>query len=73
MLAAFFIAACRREGWLRPALFAQAAGFGGIVAARMTGILIDGGAEPLILLFAAIEAAGVILGFVAPRRLDRPD
>lgn len=68
-LAAFFVAACRREAWLRPALFAQAAGFGGIVAARLVGILLDGSAEPLILAFAAIEAAGALLGFVALRRL----
>jgi hypothetical protein len=70
-LAAFFMAACRRDAWLRPALFAQTAGFGGVVAARVIGILIDRSAEPLILLFAAIEAAGAILGPVALRRLDR--
>jgi hypothetical protein len=70
-LAAFFLAAARREAWLRPALFAQAAGFGGIVIARLVGIVIDGSASPMIFLFAAIEGAGALLGAVALRRLGR--
>jgi hypothetical protein len=70
-LAAFFLAATRRDAWLRPALFAQAAGLGGIVAARLLGVLIDGSAEPLIFLFAAIEGAGALLGLLALRRLGR--
>lgn len=71
-LAAFFFAASRRDGWLRPALFAQAAGLGAIVAARLLGVLIDGSAEPMIFLFATIEGTGALLGIVALRRLG-PD
>lgn len=71
-LAIFLAAAARRDDWLRPALFAQAAVLGGIVIARLLGVLIDGSAEPMIFLFAAIEGAGAILGFVALRRLG-PD
>lgn len=72
-LAAFFFAAARRDAWLRPALFAQAAGFGGIVAARLVGIVVDGSAEPMIFLFAAVEGMGALLGAIALRRLTRGD
>jgi hypothetical protein len=70
-LAVFFLAAARRDAWLRPALFAQAAGFGGIVAARLIGILVDGSAEPRIFLFAVVEGSGAVLGAIALRRLTR--
>ena len=70
-LAVFFIAASTRSNWLRPALFAQVAAFGGIVLARLIGILVDGSAEPMILIFAALEGAGALLGFIALRRLGR--
>jgi hypothetical protein len=68
-LAAFFFAASRRDAWLRPALFAQAAGFGGIVVARLAGMLVDGSAEPMLFLFAAVEGTGALLGAVALWRL----
>lgn len=68
-LAAFFFAAARRDAWLRPALFAQAAGLGGIVVARLIGMLVDGSAEPMLFLFAAVEGTGALLGAVALRRL----
>ncbi|HEX8904439.1 MAG TPA: DUF4345 domain-containing protein [Longimicrobiaceae bacterium] len=68
-LAAFFFIASRRDAWVRPALFAQAAGMGGIVLARIAGIAVDGSAEPLVLLFGALEASGAILGLIALRRL----
>ncbi|HEX9938479.1 MAG TPA: DUF4345 domain-containing protein [Longimicrobium sp.] len=71
-LAAFFIAASRREDWVRPALAAQVLAFGGIVLARLIGIVVDGSAEPMILVFAALEGAGAILGAVALRRLMHP-
>lgn len=70
-LAAFFVVASRREDWVRPALFAQVLAFGGIVLARLFGIVVDGSAEPLILAFAALEGAGALLGAVALRRLGR--
>ncbi|HEU4562308.1 MAG TPA: DUF4345 family protein [Longimicrobium sp.] len=71
-LAAFFIAAAMHGGaWLRPALFAQTAAFGGIVLARLIGILVDGSAEPMILVFLALEGAGAVLGAIALRRLGR--
>src|SRR5688572_11143560 len=68
-LALFFAVASTRDEWLRPALFAQAASLGGIVLARLFGFVIDGSAEPLMLLFAALEGAGALLGVIALRRL----
>ncbi|SOD03397.1 protein of unknown function [bacterium JGI 053] len=70
-LAVFFALASTRDDWLRPALYAQAASLGGIVLARLIGFVVDGSAEPLLLLFAAVEATGVVLGAVALRRLPR--
>ncbi|HYH83791.1 MAG TPA: DUF4345 family protein [Longimicrobium sp.] len=70
-LAVFFFAAARRDAWLRPALFAQAAGFGGIVAGRLVGFLADGSAEPMLFAFIALEASGALLGAVALWRLTR--
>jgi peptidoglycan/LPS O-acetylase OafA/YrhL len=68
-LAVFFALASTRDEWLRPALFAQAASLGGIVLARLVGFAIDGSAEPLLLLFAAIETTGAVLAIAALRRL----
>jgi len=69
-LALFFALASTREAWLRPALFAQAAVLGGIALARLIGVAIDGGAAPLILLFAALEGAGALVAIAALRTLD---
>ena len=68
-LALFFALASTRDAWLRPALFAQAASLGGIVLARLIGMALDGSAEPLILLFAAVEGTGAVLGALALRGL----
>jgi hypothetical protein len=68
-LALFFALASTRDAWLAPALFAQAAALGGIVLARLVGVALDGGPEPLILLFAAVEGTGAMLALVALRGL----
>jgi hypothetical protein len=68
-LALFFAVASTRDAWLAPALFAQAASLGGIVLGRLVGMALDGGVEPLILLFAAVEATGAALALVALRGL----
>jgi hypothetical protein len=68
-LAAFFALASTREEWLRPALVAQAVVLGGILLARLAGIVADGSAETLILLFAAVEAVGAGLAWAALRTL----
>jgi peptidoglycan/LPS O-acetylase OafA/YrhL len=69
-MALFFFRALRDPAWHRPALFVQAASLGGVVLARLFGIVIDGSGEPLVLLLAAAEGAGALLGFIALRRLE---
>jgi len=71
-LALFFAVASARDEWLRPALFAQAAALGGIVLARLAGVVVDGGAEPIILLAAAMEGTGTLLAVAALRTLRQP-
>jgi Domain of unknown function (DUF4345) len=66
-LAAFFAVASTRDAWLRPALFAQATALGATVLARLVGLVLDGSAQPLILLFAAVEGAGALLAVAALR------
>ena len=66
----FFIRALRDPAWYRPALFVQAASLGGVVLARLAGIVIDGSGEPLLFLLGSSEAAVALLGFIALRRLD---
>jgi hypothetical protein len=68
-LALFFALASTRDAWLRPALFAQSAALGGIVLARLIGMVVDGSAEPLVLLFLAVEGTGAVLGAAAYRSL----
>jgi hypothetical protein len=68
-MAGFLVCASRRDAWVRPALAAQAAMLGGIVLARVIGIAVGGSAEPLILLFGAVEATGALLAIIALRRL----
>jgi hypothetical protein len=68
-LAAFFLLASTRDAWIRPALFAQVAALGGVVLARAVGVIVDGSAEPPVLLFGAVEASGAVLGLLALRRL----
>ena len=68
-MAAFLGFASRRDAWVRPALAAQAATLGGVALARAIGMAVDGSAEPLILAFGAVEAAGALLAVAALRRL----
>ena len=59
----------RRDDWIRPGLVAlalTAAGFGG---GRLVGIVAEGSAAPLMLLFLAIEAVIVIVALATLRRL----
>jgi len=69
-MALFFFRARRDPAWHRPALFVQAASLCGVVLARLLGIVIDGSAEPLVLLLGAGEGACGLLGLVALRRLN---
>jgi uncharacterized protein DUF4345 len=69
-MALFFFRAMRDPAWYRPALFVQAATLGGVVLARLIGIVVDGSGEPLVLLLGAGEGACGLLGFLALRRLD---
>lgn len=67
-----FLALCaRRDAWLRVGVVAMglvAAGFG---FGRLTGILIEGTASPLMATFAIIETATVVFALVVLRRLPR--
>jgi len=59
----------RRDQWIRPGLVAlalTAAGFGG---GRLAGIVAEGSAAPLMLIFLAIETVTVLVAFAALRRL----
>jgi hypothetical protein len=59
----------RRDQWIRPGLVAlalTAAGFGG---GRLVGIVAEGSAAPLMLIFLAIETVTVLVAFAALRRL----
>lgn len=61
----------RRDEWIRPGLLTlvlAAAGFGG---GRLTGIVAEGSAAPLMLILLAIETVIVIVAFAALRRLAR--
>lgn len=60
-----------RAEWVRPGLVAlglAAAGFGG---GRLLGILVEGTASPLMLIFVAIEASGALLAVYLLRGLPR--
>lgn len=59
----------RRDEWIRPGLVGlalAAAGFGG---GRLVGIVAEGSAAPLMLIFLAIEAVIVIVALATLRRL----
>jgi uncharacterized membrane protein len=59
----------RRDQWIRPGLVAlalTAAGFGG---GRLVGIVAEGSAAPLMLIFLAIEAVTVVVALATLRRL----
>lgn len=67
-----FLALCaRRADWIRPGLLAlglAAAGFGG---GRLVGILVEGTATPLMLIFVALETATAFVAFYLLHRLSR--
>jgi len=64
-----FLGICAwRSEWVRPGLLAMglaAAGFGG---GRTLGMLVEGTASPLMLIFAAIEIASAVGAFYLLRR-----
>jgi hypothetical protein len=72
-MAVFLARAAADPAWFRPALFAQTATLGGVVAARVLGMAIDGGIEPLTVLLGAAEATGALVGFIALRGLKTGD
>jgi hypothetical protein len=67
-----FLALCAlRTEWIRPGLLAlglAAAGFGG---GRLLGILVEGTATPLMLIFVALETTVACVGFYLLHRLSR--
>jgi hypothetical protein len=59
-----------RPEWTRPGLFALGLAAAGFAGGRLLGILIEGTATPLMVVFAAIEAGGAAVAFVLARRLS---
>ena len=70
-LAAFFVLALQRPAWFAPALMLQALAFGATAAARIFGILFEGGTTEIMLALAAAEVAGCVVAIVALSRLRR--
>ena len=64
-LGIFFALAAARRGWHLPALVAQIGSLGGLAAGRVLGMSLEGSAPIAMVLFAAVELAGVGLGLVA--------
>lgn len=71
-LAVFLAYAATQPSWFRPALVVQVAALGGVTLARGLGLLVDASAEPLVLVFGALEAGGALVGLTALLRLGRP-
>jgi hypothetical protein len=68
-LALFFGLAASRPRWLRPALVAQVAAFGGIVLGRLFGFAVDGSVGPLLVTLMVAEIFGMTFGLFALSRL----
>jgi len=69
----FFVICARRDGWIRPGLVAlglSAAGFGG---GRLLGILLEGTASPLMLIFCGLETTTALVAWYLLRRLGSID
>lgn len=60
--------AARRPAWVRPGLGLAAAGFGGLAAARIVGVAIDGIDRPVIAALLVAECAGALICGWAYRR-----
>lgn len=69
-LVAFFAVAVRRREWWKPALLVQILALGGVAAARLLGILIAGGGEPLLYSLMTAEVGGAAIGVVALKVCD---
>ena len=67
-LGVFFLVAAGRGRWVRAALAAQVATFGGLGVGRVIGMALHGPATRLYLGFLAFEIAGAVLGFFAFRQ-----
>jgi hypothetical protein len=65
-LGVFFLVAIARTRWIRAALAAQILGLGGLAVGRIYGMAATS-ADRLMVLFAGLEIAGVVLGIVAFR------
>ena len=70
-VAAFFFLALRRPAWHAPALTLQAASLGGAAAGRAFGLVVGGGAEPLILMLLVAETVAAAVGVTALAGLRR--
>ncbi len=67
-----FLGLCAlRAEWIRPGLVALGLAAAGFAGGRLLGILVEGTASPLMLMFAAIEVASALLAFYLLRRLRR--
>ena len=67
-IAAFLIIVQSRPEWYRAGLLMALCGAAGLSAGRLVGMLVDGGATPLMQVFFAVEALGVVVLTVALRR-----
>jgi hypothetical protein len=67
-LGVFFLVCARRGRWVRPALAAQVAVFGGLAAGRLFGMVSNRAVNRMFVAFVLLEIAGAALGFIAFRR-----
>ena len=67
-IAAFLLIVQSRPEWYRAGLLMALCGAAGLSTCRLVGMLVDGGATPLMLVFFAVEAFGVVVLTVALRR-----
>ena len=71
--AGLFLLICAwRESWLRPGMTAQAAILGGLVAARVLGLLIDKSANTFLYLLLLSEIVGLIISIAVLRKFAVP-
>ena len=67
-IAAFLLVVQSRPEWYRAGLLMALCGAAGLAGGRLVGMLVDGGATPLMQTFFAVEAFGVLVLTWALRR-----
>lgn len=67
-LGIFFLAAAAHTRWIRGALVAQIAVFGGLAGGRVVGIMLHGRPTTLFMVLLAVELGGLLLGLMAFHR-----